>query len=412
MSGVGSALPRAAGDGPARGKPFHSMWFVRFAAFAMALALPSAALPAAPPVPDGTRVETVPFKDLPGWASDDHAAAWRVFLASCKSVAEDTPALRRGLAPPQALTDRCHEALALGEAGTAQARTFFETRFEAWRIFGTEGHAFFTGYYEPEVEGSLVHEGRYQSPLYGRPDDLVSFEPGQSPPGFEAYAAARRRPDGGLEPYPDRKAIEGGALAGLGLERVWLADPVDRFFMQVQGSGRVRLPGGGVVRLSYAGRNGHPYTGIGRVVADRTKTPRSEMTMAKLRGLLTRDVAWARDVMHENKSFVFFKFAALDPQLGPIGGQDLPLTPLRSIAIDRTLWPYGLPVFVDTAIPDVPGVHKGLIRHLTIAQDTGSAILGIAGADIFFGSGDAAGLVAGAVRHRGSFTVLWPKAAP
>jgi len=175
---------------------------------------------------------------------------------------------------------------------------------------------------------------------------------------------------------------------------------------------RVRLPGGGVVRLSYAGRNGHPYTGIGRVVADWTGTPRSEMSMAKLRSLLARDAGWARDVMHQNKSFVFFKFADLDPDLGPIGGQGLPLTPLRSIAVDRTLWPYGLPVFIDTALPDVPGVRKGPVRRLTIAQDTGSAILGAARADIFFGSGNEAGAVAGAVRHRGSFTVLWPKAAP
>ena len=383
----------------------------RFALLAMALVMP-ASVHAAPPLPAGARAEAVAFADVPGWSADDHAAAWPVFLASCKSVTESEPALRQGLTPPQALIDRCREAMALGEAAAGQAKNFFETRFEAWRISSSEGHAFFTGYYEPEVEGSLAREGRWQVPLYGRPDDLVSFEPGQSPPGFEAYAAARRRPDGSLEIYPDRKAIEEGALDDKGLERVWLADPVDRFFMQVQGSGRVRLPGGGVVRLSYAGRNGHPYTGIGRVAADRTNTPRSEMTMARLRALLTGDRGWARDVMRENKSFVFFKFAALDPALGPIGGQGLPLTPLRSIAVDRTLWPYGLPVFIDTALPDVPGVHRGLVRRLVVAQDTGSAILGAARADIFFGSGAAAGASAGAVRHRGAFTVLWPRGTP
>ena len=384
------------------------MWFVRLALFAMAVASPPASLLAAPPVPDGIRVERLPFADLPGWAGDDHAAAWQVFLGSCRSVIDETPSLRQGLTPPQPLIDRCREALAVGATGASQAKLFFEERFEAWKILGPEGHAFFTGYYEPEVEGSLVREGRYQSPLYGRPDDLVSFEPGQSPPGLDTYAAARRRPDGGLEPYADRKAIEDGALDGKGLERAWLADPVDRFFMQVQGSGRVRLPGGGVVRLSYAGRNGHPYTGIGRVVADWTGTPRSEMSMAKLRSLLARDAGWARDVMHQNKSFVFFKFADLDPELGPIGGQGLPLTPLRSIAVDRTLWPYGLPVFIDTALPDVPGVRKGPVRRLTIAQDTGSAILGAARADIFFGSGEHAGSRAGRVRHAATMFVLVP----
>jgi membrane-bound lytic murein transglycosylase A len=184
--------------------------------------------------------------------------------------------------------------------------------------------------------------------------------------------------------------------------------------MQVQGSGRLRLPKGSVVRYAYAGKNGQPYSAIGKAVAARLNVPPREITMASLRAFLAADPAVAREVMQENKSFVFFKIAPfLGPEAGPIGGEGLPVTPLRSIAIDRSIWPYGLPVFVDTAIPDVGGgVKPQVIRKLMIAQDTGSAILGAARADIFFGSGDKAGAIAGAVRHGGEFYVLWPKVLP
>ena len=208
--------------------------------------------------------------------------------------------------------------------------------------------------------------------------------------------------------YPDRTAIEEGALAGQGLERAYLADPVDRFFLQVQGSGRVRLSDGRVLRLAYSGRNGHPYTPIGRVVADLAGIPRPEMTMQRLRAWLARDADAARRVMRENRSFVFFRVASeLDPAAGPIGGEGIPLAPGRSLAIDRTIWPYGVPVFVSTEVPAPDGSEP--FRRLMIAQDTGSAIVGPARGDIFFGSGDAAGESAGAMRAGGDFVVLWPK---
>lgn len=379
---------------------------------------PAAAPEPAPfALPSGVRADAVPFNTLAGWARDDLGKAWQVWLASCRSQAQDNPALNAGVPVPPDLAAVCRLALEHGSLDGGAARAFFQDNFTAWRIRPPEGSgpvagkAFYTGYYEPEIRGSLVREGIYQTPILDRPSDLVSFDPNAIPTGLTGYSAARRKADGSLEAYPDRKAIEDGALDGQGLEIGYVADPIDRFFMQVQGSGRLRLPSGSVVRYAYSGKNGQPYTGIGKVVAQRLDVPPSQVTMASLRDFLARDPAVARAVMQENKSFVFFRVAPfLGPDAGPIGGEGLPVTPLRSIAIDRRIWPYGLPVFIDTEIPDVGGgVKPEPIRKLMIAQDTGSAIIGAARADIFFGSGDKAGAVAGAVRHGGEFTVLWPK---
>jgi membrane-bound lytic murein transglycosylase A len=357
----------------------------------------------------GATVEAVTFAALPGWADDDHGAAFATFLVSCRALAVGAAPLRAGLAPSKALEAVCRMALAEPPSTPFAARRFFETRFTPWRVHPALGGAFFTGYYEPEVEGSLTRTGRFATPILDRPPDLVTLPRDASPPpGLEDYSAARRRPDGALEVYPDRAAIEAGALDRFALVRAYVADPVDRFFMQVQGSGRIRLPDGGTVRLAYSGRNGHPYTPIGRLVADREGIPRSDMTMDVLRAYLAKDPERASAVMRENHSFVFFRLAPeLDPALGPIGGQGVPLTPGRSLAVDRSLWPYGLPVFVDAALPPGPGLPQPF-RRLMVAQDTGAAIVGPARADIFFGAGRAMGAIAGAVRHGGEFVVLWP----
>jgi membrane-bound lytic murein transglycosylase A len=390
------------------------MWLLplMLACFAMA-DVPPARSSDAPPIPAGATAQPLAYEAIEGFAADDHAAAFATFLVSCRALLDSTAPLRAGLPPPPALADVCAQALDHGPLDAGASRAFFERHFAPWRIAGESGRAFYTGYFEPEVEGSLTRGGRYQTPVFDRPPDLVTFPQGEVPEGFEGYAAARRSADGSLSIYPDRTEIEEGALAGLGLEHLYLADPVDLFFVQVQGSGRVRLPDGSVVRLAYSGRNGHPYTAIGRVVADRYDIPRSEMTMQRLRAFLAEDSERARAIMRENKSYVFFRIAReLDPTLGPIGGEGVPLTPLRSLAVDRTLWPYGLPVFVGADLPTGPDGALEPFRRLMIAQDTGSAIVGPARADIFFGPGAAAGAIAGAVRHPGSFIVLWPKAAP
>jgi membrane-bound lytic murein transglycosylase A len=214
-------------------------------------------------------------------------------------------------------------------------------------------------------------------------------------------------------PLPTRATLEALARDGRFEPIVWLRDPVEVYFAQVQGSARVRLADGTMVRLVYAGRNGHPYTSIGRILVDSGEIPREEMSLARLK-------AWIRDhgqaqgsagaaLMQRNESYVFFRMAPNpDPAEGPLGGQGIGLTPLRSIAIDRRLYFYGLPFFVSARLP-WQGPEATWFRRLMIAQDTGSAIVGPARADIFFGTGDDAGARAGDIRLAGDMIVLHPK---
>ncbi|MCO5090496.1 MltA domain-containing protein [Bosea sp. (in: a-proteobacteria)] len=375
---------------------------------ALGLASVTAAAPS-PPLPPGARAEALSPAALPGWAEDDHAAAFAVFARGCAA----DPPLRQGVPVPERLAAVCDAAKALvvaGPVGRAEARAFFERHFSFWRIRPEEGATgFTTGYFEPEFEGSLSRSDAFPTPLYGRPKDLVTRFSEDDWPGLDKRLSAARRTAAGFEPFPDRTAIGTGALDGQGLEILWLRDPVDRFVLQVQGSGRVRLPDGAVTRLTYSGRNGHPYTSLGRVLSRREAIPPEEMTMDRLIARLKADPAFARDLIRLNASFVFFaRRDDLPPESGPIGGAGLPLTPLRSIAVDRTAWPYGLPVWIDATIPDGAGGDEHLAR-LVVAQDTGSAILGPARMDLFVGSGAAAGHRAGLIRHPVAFTVLWPR---
>ncbi|MGO4408255.1 murein transglycosylase A [Bosea sp. RAF48] len=379
-------------------------------ALSAAVGLASVTAMAAPfPLPDGARAEQRAPHEIDGWARDDHARAFAIFARGCMA----DPPLRQAVPLPDILADACDKAKALaakGEVGRNEARGFFERNFDFWRIRPANADTgFTTGYFEPEFEGALSRSEAFPTPLYDRPKDLVTRFPEDDWPGVDKTFSAARRTASGLEPFPDRTAIETGALDGQGLEILWLRDPVDRFVLQVQGSGRVRLPDGSVTRLTYSGRNGHPYTSLGRVLSQREGIPPEQMTMDRLVARLKADPAFARDLIRLNKSFVFFaRRDDLPAESGPIGGAGLPLTPLRSIAIDRTAWPYGLPVWIDTTIPGGTGGDEHLAR-LMIAQDTGSAILGPARMDLFVGSGPAAGHRAGLIRHPVSFTVLWPR---
>ncbi|MEJ1937984.1 MltA domain-containing protein, partial [Nostoc sp. NIES-2111] len=220
----------------------------------------TAAAPSAMSGPGGSRLSPVPFEDIAGWAGDDHSAAMATFLRSCEAIADGTAALRPGVAPRAILATACRDALTARPATPEAARRFFEERFRAWRIAPPEGEGFLTGYYEPEVEASPVRTDAFPVPVLGRPADLVTLAQGETVPGLDPALAAARRTAAGLEPYPDRAAIEDGALDGRGLEILWLRDRVELFFLQVQGSARAVLPDGRVVRLVYAGRNGQPYT--------------------------------------------------------------------------------------------------------------------------------------------------------
>jgi membrane-bound lytic murein transglycosylase A len=360
----------------------------------------------APAGPGNASLSPMAWADVPGWASDDHAAAFAVFLLTCPGVAAGDPVLRPGLPPGRALVAACRAALATGPLGGDAARAFFETRFRPFAVSPPGGEGFLTGYYEPEVEASLVPSDRFPVPVLGRPLDLETLAPGETRPGLDPSLAAARRSPQGLVPYPDRAAIMDGALAGQGLEIAWMRDEVDLFYAQVQGSARLRLPDGTLARLVYAGRNGQPYTSIGRVVVAEGHMTIEGMSLERLQAWLRANPAEARRVMRLNRSYIFFAVRHdLDPAKGPVGAASVPLVPLRSIAVDRTLWPYGTPFVIAADLPE-PAGGTSPFAALMIAQDTGSAILGPARADIFFGSGAAAGTRAGLVRHPGKFVVL------
>jgi membrane-bound lytic murein transglycosylase A len=360
------------------------------------------------PGPQGSTLRPVAFEALKGWAADDHVAAFASFRRTCESILAGRPELRPGLPPSDALLAACRDAVADGPTDRVSARGWFERRFTPWRVEPAEGNPFLTGYYEPEVDGSLTRSDEFPAPVLARPSDLVSFPDG-APPPLPAALTAARSTGGALEPYPDRAAIEDGALAGRGLELVHLRDGVEVFLTQVQGSARVRLPDGQVRRLVYAGRNGHPYTSIGRVIIQEGHASPEEMHLEGLKAWLRARPAEARRIMRLNRSYIFFSLRSdLDPDDGPIGAASVPLTPFRSLAVDRTVWPYGTPVWIALDLPSPEGTPHPFAR-LLVAQDTGSAIVGAARGDLFFGSGPAAGLRAGMVRHRPDFVVLLPR---
>ncbi len=337
------------------------------------------------------KLEPIGFEALGGWRDDDPRGAWSALLHSLSLGHE-----------PGSLTAA---ALALGPNADAEAvRRFFETHYRPFRVAG--GPGLVTGYYEPVVRGSRVCHGAFQYPVYRTPDDLVSLTPDLERARFNATMSAGRRVGGALVPYYTRAEIEAGALAGKGLELLYLDDAIALFYMQVQGSGLVALAEGGEVRLSYAAKNGHGYVSIGRLLIERGEIDPEAMSMAAVKAWLKADETRARALMNENPSYVFFR-ALPETAAGPVGASGAVLTPGRSLAVDGALHQMGTPVFVTAA--DLADEMGHPFRRLMIAQDVGSAIAGPSRGDIFWGSGEAAGGLAGATRHGCDFIVLLPK---
>jgi membrane-bound lytic murein transglycosylase A len=380
------------------------------AALAVVPALSATADVPAPTIA-GARLTPLAFEQLPGWTSDDHAAAFAAFRRSCDAIARGDPALRPAEPGSADLRAICLAAAALSPTPSAdEARRFFEQRFAAFEVIPDTGRGFLTGYFEPEYEGALEPSAEFRAPLLARPDDLVTIAQGEALPGIAAGLQAGRRTEaGGYEPYPDRAAIETGALGERARPIAWVREPGQAFIIQVQGSARLRLPDGRTLRVAYAGRNGHPYTSIGRILVEEGRILKDEMTLARLMGWLSANPDDARDLMRRNRSFVFFRAAdELGAADGPIGGAGHPLVAGRSLAVDRTLWSYGLPVWLEGELPLSLTASEPL-RRLMIAQDTGSAIVGPARGDFYFGSGAEAGVRAGLLRHGVRFVVLWPR---
>lgn len=355
----------------------------------------------------------VSFSDISGWSGDDHLAAFETFIRSCDKILKvHLSREKSGTAdvPEHPLTRVCQAAIELGSLNDASAaRDFFEQNFTPYRYSGDGLAGFVTGYYEPELAGARKKSDSYGVPVYGVPDDLVQLYPDEERAKRNDEMTAGRRVAGEIQPYFDRKAIEQGALEGRELEILWLADPVDAFYMHIQGSGRVALEEGGPVRLSYAAKNGHSYTAIGGILIEQGEIAREDMSMEAVRGWLADHPDEARELMWQNRSYIFFRELPHDPDApGPEGAQGVPLTPLRSLAVDTSIHDAGTPVWVDA--PDLALGAKAGFHRLMVAQDTGSAIRGPQRGDIYWGSGDEAGAIAGRTRHAARFTILLPKA--
>lgn len=315
-------------------------------------------------VPLTARAEILDFEVLDGWYDDDHVAALTTFLRTCDLI--DQP----DWAPICALAADVPQ-------DQDSARSFFELFFKP--VVVGQPPALFTGYFEPELAGSPVRTGQYQHPIYRRPPELQKGVP-----------------------YHTRAAIEGGVLAGRGLELAWLDDPVDVYFLQVQGSGRIRMTDGSVMRVGYAGNNSQAYRSIGQELLLRGTYSMDQVSAPEIAFWVDANPGAGRELLDTNPSYVFFTpIATLDHEDGPIGAMGRSITALRSLAIDPAFIPMGAPVWIekDGVIP---------IRSLMIAQDKGGAIKGMQRADIFFGTGADAGRRAGQVKDGGRMVLLLP----
>ena len=354
-------------------------------------------------------MESRDFSALDGWHGEDHRAAFYAFRLSA-SVLPDRPPKARGLGVDVArLTAILASARRFPtDLSAQQARAFFEAEFTPFEILPNTGTGFFTGYYEPVVAGSRIKTKIFATPLYRAPDDLVEFDPAVAPANIDPALRFARKDKDIFTPYFDRAEIEAGVLDGRGLELVFLADPVDAFFIHIQGAARINLSDGDTMRVTYAAKSGHPYTPIGAVLIEMGELEKGKATMATIRAWLAANPDKAGPIMARNHSFIFFREAPVDdPRLGPIAAAKVPLTAERSLAVDRLVHSFHTPIWVETTLPDGEAFHR-----LMIAQDTGSAIVGPARGDIFFGSGELAGARAGAMAGQGRFIVLVPRTTP
>jgi membrane-bound lytic murein transglycosylase A len=333
----------------------------------------------------------VSFSDLPGWKDTDPRAALAAFRRSCTALLARPPQSAMAYAGTAADWQRaCDAAVA---AAPRDARAFFEQAFTPYVI----GDGLVTGYYEPLLFGSRSRHGRYQTPVYGVPDDLVSVDLGRFRPEWKNERIAGRLIGFRLEPYPSRAEIDAHPPPARAL--FYGDDPISVFFLHIQGSGRVQLDDGRFLRVVYAGQNGQPYTPVGRTLVDRG-VPRDGMSMQVIRAWLKDHPGQAREVMETDASFVFFADEPVgDPKLGPAGTEGVPLTPRASIAVDSHIHPFGAPFFL---------AGDGF-ANLFVAQDTGGAIRGPARADIFYGFGASAETTAGGMKAHPRFFVLLPR---
>jgi membrane-bound lytic murein transglycosylase A len=379
-----------------------------FAAFLLALALASCAgKPPAPTPEQPARLVLAParFAELPGWNADRHAEALPALRRTCTRLARladtqtiGTDALAGRVADWRGVCAGAQTVSAMA------AREFFETNFRPFALANNaEPAGLFTGYYEPELRGSLTRTPRHSIPLYGRPDDLVTVDLGAFREELRGQRIAGRVDGGVLRPYEPRARIVDGALGSRGKPVVWVDDATEAFFLEVQGSGRVVLEDGRILRVGFAAQNGHPYVPIGRTLIERGAIARENVSMQSIKAWLAANPAEAAAIRNSNPSYVFFRLLEGD---GPLGSEGVALTPGRSLAVDRNFLPMGVPVFLDADDPLDPAAR---VQRLLMAQDTGGAIRGPVRGDVFWGAGRDAEERAGRMRSTGRAWLLLPR---
>ncbi|WP_442880965.1 murein transglycosylase A [Aromatoleum sp.] len=354
------------------------------------------ASPSAEPVPPrpAEPLQPAAWSDLPGWTEDDHARAWPALLESCKAFARQ----------PRWQTP-CDAAKALGDKpATPVVRKFIEARFQPWAVVNANGSrdGLITGYYEPLIKGSRTRSERYPWPVHGVPRDMLTIDFGDLYPETRNLRLRGRIVGNKVVPYWTRAELD-RMPESPAPTLLWAADPIDLFFLQVQGSGRVELPDGSRVRIGYADQNGHPYQSIGRWLIAQGELPVEKASMEGIRNWARENPRRLSELLHANPSYVFFRELPPSPG-GPVGALGVPLSEERSIAVDPRTIPLGAPVFLATTWP----MSERPLCRLMLAQDTGGAIKGAVRADLFWGFGPEAGAMAGKMRQQGQMWVLLP----
>jgi membrane-bound lytic murein transglycosylase A len=380
-------------------------------AFALALLGGCERKPLVPPTPVSGQVQLTPtgYGELPGWAGDRLTEALPAISRSCTRILRLDGAAAIG---PHAIggtaadwREACSALTAVNPTDDTGLRAMLESYFTPVQVAaGSTRDGIFTGYCEVELDGARAPSSQFQVPLYRRPADLLSANLGNFANDLAGRTIFGRVEGDRFVPYSSRAEIDRGALAGRGLEFLWLADPVDAFILQVQGSGRIRLAEGGAMRVGFAAANGQPFFAIGRALVERGAVPKDKASMQEIRAWLKAHPQEAPSIMQMNPRYIFFREIEGD---GPIGAEGVPLTPGRSLAVDTAILPLGVPVWLDTSWPGEPNRQ---LSRLMVAQDTGAAIQGPVRGDFFWGTGEAALAQAGRMKSAGRYWLLLPKA--
>jgi membrane-bound lytic murein transglycosylase A len=340
-------------------------------------------------------LQSVAWQDVPGWNSEDLRPALQTFIISSPSLKRD----------PQ-WHAVCNEALQIDVSDEGAVRRFFETRFVPHRVNNSDGtdRGIITGYYVPDLQGSRTPDESFRYPVLAVPDDLLVVDLGALYPDLKGRRLRGRLEGRRVVPYWSRNEIDTGQAPTEGKELFWVKDPVDLFFLHIQGSGRISTENGERVMVNYADQNGHPYRSIGRLLLESGAMTRDQMSAQNIKAWGRRNPDKVMQLLGENPSYVFFRSAEQD-LTSPPGALGYPLTPERSLAVDPATIPLGAPVFLATTWPNS---HNPLQR-LMVAQDTGGAIKGAVRADFFWGLGNEAGEKAGRMKQEGRLWVLLPK---